>query len=401
MNRLYYTIIVLLLTIGGVHAQLPFKYDSLYKTIYAKDFCRMLQKNPDVLLVDVRTAGEYSDTSQYASLNLGHLRGAINIDIDGMKKNMDTIARYKNKTIVFYCSHSQRSRRVSKLLTENGFTDFYNLNGGMTVLNQLSEQEFPCKKELIVSGLGFKNKSFNEAAWLIKNEKALVVVDVRPASQFNNTDTAAAMNVGKIKNAINIPYADFEQQQEKLLQYKQRQLLVYSSSGDGDAARASASLVKKGFTGVNQLLGGINGFIASQEDVSCIDNGTAYTLLDAPRTLSLLQNTRGMVICDTRPEEEYNNKLTGMIAYRNLGNIKNALHVPAANFLTQPLPAAPNTTVLIYGHEASFVLAAQLCNKGYKKVYLLDSFYDFVWSGFNVESCSKAKDYLVHHEGLY
>ncbi|MES1223413.1 MAG: rhodanese-like domain-containing protein, partial [Bacteroidota bacterium] len=147
MKRLLYTCTAALLLVTITNAQLPFKYDSLYKTIYAKDLCKMLQKNPDLLLVDVRSAGEYSDTSQYASLNLGHLKGAINIEIDGMKKNMDTISRYKNKTIVFYCSHSQRSRRVSRLLSENGFTNFYNLNGGMTVMNQLDENDFPCKKD--------------------------------------------------------------------------------------------------------------------------------------------------------------------------------------------------------------------------------------------------------------
>ena len=401
MHRFIYSCMAVCLLGSNTNAQLPFKYDSLYKTIYAKDLCRLLQKTPDLLLVDVRTAGEYSDTSQYASLNLGHLKGAINIEIEGMKKNMDTIGRYKNRTIVFYCSHSQRSRRVSRLLTENGFTNFYNLNGGMTVLNQLNENDFPCKKDWVVSGLSFKNLSFNESALLIKNEKELIVIDVRPAAQFNSADTLAELNVGRIKKAINIPYDEFKQRTNELMKYKEQPILVYTSSGDGDGARAAADLMNNGFKTVYQLLGGINGFIASEPDISCIENTTPYTLTDAYRTLLLLQKNSGLVIYDTRPDDEYDNRLTGMISYRNLGRMKNAVHVQEANFSSQSLPADKNVPVLIYGHEASFKFAALLSGKGYKQVYLLDSFYDFVWSGFNIEGCKMAKNYIVNHEGLY
>lgn len=136
------TFMLLVLTVS---AQLPFKFDDQYKTIYADDLCKMLQKNPDVVLIDVRSPGEFSDTSQYASLNQGRLKGAINLDIEAIKKNPAAMNPYKDKTIVLYCSHSQRSRRVSKLLAESGFTSFYNLNGGMSVLNQFKENDFPCK----------------------------------------------------------------------------------------------------------------------------------------------------------------------------------------------------------------------------------------------------------------
>ena len=44
---------------------------------------------------------------------------------------------------------------------------------------------------------------------------------------------------------------------------------------------------------------------------------------------------------------------------------------------------------------------SRLATKGYKKVHVLDSFYGFVWSGFNIESCKEAKTFLVNHEGLY
>jgi rhodanese-related sulfurtransferase len=401
MKALFFLIGSTLLLFTTANAQLPFKYDSLYKTIYAKDLCGLLQKDPGIVLIDVRSAGEYSDTSQYTSLNLGHLKGAINIQIEGMKKNLDTLARFKNKTIVVYCSHSQRSRRVSKLLSENGFANFYNLNGGMSVLTQLSATEFPCKNEWIVSGLPFKNLSYDETADLLKRQPQLLVVDVRPAPQFNGVDSNAANNTGKIKRSINIPYSEWEQKKQSLLQYKSQAVLVYSGSGDGDAARAAASLVQNGFTRVYQQLGGINELIASQDDISFIENKPAYTLLDPHRAILLLQKKQPMLVYDTRPDDEYNNRLTGMISYKNLGRMKNAVHLPANGFGSLAAPVNPEMPVLIYGHEESFKLARLLTEMGYRHVFLLSSFYDFVWSGFNIQDCKAAKDFVEGHEGLY
>lgn len=400
MKPLFLTLIFSLLAVT-VKAQLPFKFDKQYKTIYATDLCKMLQQDPGLVLVDVRSPGEFSDTSQYASLNQGHLKGAINLDIEAIRKNPAIMDPYKDKTIVLYCSHSQRSRRVSKMLAENGFTSFYNLNGGMSILNQFKENDFPCKNELITSNLPYKNVSANDAAALVKSHKNLLVLDIRPAAQFNSTDSIAANNAGRIKGAVNIPYNELKQRMAELTKLKQQPVLVYSASGDGDAARAASSLVDSGFKPVYQLLGGIQNLIASQKDLSFIENLPQYTVVNAVRALQLLKVKRGLVTYDTRPDEEYYNRLTGQASYRNLGKMKNAIHIQPATFASYAFPEDKNTPVLVYGSEASFDLSALLTARGYKNVYLLNSLYDFVWSGFNVESSKEAKNYMVNHEGLY
>jgi 3-mercaptopyruvate sulfurtransferase SseA len=40
----------------------------------------------------VRTPGEFSDTSASASLNIGHLKGAVNIDVNEVKEQAARIA---------------------------------------------------------------------------------------------------------------------------------------------------------------------------------------------------------------------------------------------------------------------------------------------------------------------
>jgi rhodanese-related sulfurtransferase len=202
--------------------QHPQKFDSLYKTIYAKDLCQLLEAHPSIVLLDVRTPGEFNDSSQRTALNMGHLKGAVNLHIDSIQKNNNVMEQFRDKTLVIYCSHSQRSRRVSKLLSEKGFTDFYNLNGGMSDLNQMSDKQFPCKEDWIVSSLGYKNLSNAAAAEMIATDKRLLVLDVRPTAQFNGTDSAMENNLGKIKGAINIPYADLAKKAAELQKYKEQ-----------------------------------------------------------------------------------------------------------------------------------------------------------------------------------
>lgn len=379
-------------------AQHPQKFDSLYKTIHAAEFCKLMQQDPSIALLDVRSAGEYSDTSRYNSLNMGHLKNAINMEIDTMLKNPAILDQFRNKTLVIYCSHSQRSRRVSKLLTEHGLTNFYNLNGGMSLLNQLNEDEFPCKNNWIVSEVGYKNISNTDAVQLINKQVRLIVLDVRPAIQFASKDTLAENNIGKLKQAINIPYADLKNQLAQLPQDKNYPILVYAGSGDGDAARAAGELVENGFTQVYHLLAGLHD-LASKSYPGILETNNTYQLVDPLRALNLLKKENGLLIYDTRPLSEFENR--DPLAYKNLGNIKKAVHVDALDFERFELPADKRVPVLVYGHGEAYKFAELLSGRGYKNVYLLNSLYDFFWSSFNVAACKDAKDYLVNHTGIY
>ncbi len=384
----------------SVQAQLPFKFDNEYKRIYAEDLCKMARENSALVLIDVRTPGEYSDTSQFNSLNMGHLKGAINIEIEAMKKDSMLMEKYRDKTIVFYCSHSQRSRRVSKLLTERGFTNFYNLNGGMSSINQLSATAFPCKNNWIESNLPYRNIDFIEATSLLKNEKGLFIIDVRPASEFNSTDSSISNNIGRIKGAVSIPYSEFRQRMSELPKDKSRPILLYSSSGDGDGARAALLLTGDGYAKVYQLLGGLDDYEASQGN-AMIENALPFRLVDSKTTLALLKANSGLTIYDTRPMLEFENKVTGMESYKNLGNVKNSIHLNEAEFGTVALPSNRDGVILIFGRGEAFRFAKTLIAKGYKNVYLHVGLYDFVWSAFNVGDCKDVLNYLENHSGLY
>src|SRR6185369_15557412 len=101
------------------------------------------QKQPGYLLLDVRSEGEYEDTSMMG-MNIGRFKDAKNINVRELGQHIGELAAYKDKPVFVYCSHSQRSRRASKMLADSGFTNVININGGMTGILQLPTSGNEC-----------------------------------------------------------------------------------------------------------------------------------------------------------------------------------------------------------------------------------------------------------------
>ena len=195
----------ILFTFSFLNAQ--FKNDNvLYRTVYAQDLNTQLKLNPGFLLLDVRSKGEYSDTASMTSMNLGHLNNAKNIDVRELGSRINEINEYKNKPIFVYCSHSQRSRRASKMLADSGFTNVFNINGGMTTFIQTPGS---------VQGLyqTINKYSLLSPADLCReiDNKNNYIVDIRSDSAYRGISSSPTLNtMGRIRNAINVPSDSLE-----------------------------------------------------------------------------------------------------------------------------------------------------------------------------------------------
>src|SRR5450631_4941740 len=170
MLRSKWLIPALILMALSSRAQVFYRYDNkLYTAVYLNQAFHLMDSMQNFLLLDVRSPGEYADTSRATALNIGRIRGSVNITIDSVPAHLGELKKYINQPVFVYCSHSQRSRRVSKLLAENGFKEVYNINGGMTQLNELDADQFPSKRKYMVSSLNYINIASTEAYHLIKD----------------------------------------------------------------------------------------------------------------------------------------------------------------------------------------------------------------------------------------
>ncbi len=391
----------------SANAQHPFKYDNtVYKGVYLNEAFRLMDSMNNYLLLDVRSPGEYADTSRGTVANIGRIRGSVNINIDSVPAHLEQLKKYIDQPVFVYCSHSQRSRRVSKLLAENGFTKVYNINGGMTQLNLMDASRFPEKSKYMITHLNYINIASAEAFHLIRDTPDIVIIDIRTVQEFTSDDTLQRNNIGHLKNAINIPQADFESKFDSYKIPNDRPVLLYDQRGI-NSMDVVYVLRARGFTRIYNLFQGINVFISDHRlDKSqlsqMVTDPAPYNLVDPKGFMDLLKESN-VVILDARPVEEFNNKAGR--TYMNLGHIKGAINVTSPDSVEIITRVKDKSTVfLVYGSTSDMaaIISRKLIKEGYKNVNLLNQgLYDFVWSTANVEDCKPGREFLIDHEGLY
>lgn len=75
-----------------------------------------------IITLDVRTPGEF---------NAGHIEGAQLIDFQSGNFESEIAKLDKSKTYAVYCRSGSRSGQAVKIMSDAGFTNLYNLNGGV------------------------------------------------------------------------------------------------------------------------------------------------------------------------------------------------------------------------------------------------------------------------------
>ena len=91
------------------------------KQLSPEEFRTQIEKN-NLQLVDVRTPAEFKG---------GHINGAINIDFFSGKFKLKFDKLDKHKPVYMYCRSGGRSRQASRKLHAMGFTEIYDLKGGI------------------------------------------------------------------------------------------------------------------------------------------------------------------------------------------------------------------------------------------------------------------------------
>ncbi len=93
------------------------------------------------VLVDVRTKEEFE---------MGHIAGALNVELDDLRNQFDKLPR--DKTIIIYCAIGLRGYLASRILLQNGYGEVYNLSGGYKTFSTVSD---------IQSSTSFDNEEIN------------------------------------------------------------------------------------------------------------------------------------------------------------------------------------------------------------------------------------------------
>ena len=98
-------------------------FRSLENDIDYDEMTKMIRKNPEIVVIDVRTKDEFG---------YNHLKGAVKVPLQDLSE--EKVKRYvKSKTsvVIVYCEYGGRSRKAWNKLRKMGYENVYNLEGGI------------------------------------------------------------------------------------------------------------------------------------------------------------------------------------------------------------------------------------------------------------------------------
>jgi len=83
---------------------------------------QMMEKNSNIILLDVRSKQEHEE---------GHLPGSTFLCLYDLEKQATSKLPDKTQNIIVYCSSGNRSKQAQEILENMGYENVYNLKGGL------------------------------------------------------------------------------------------------------------------------------------------------------------------------------------------------------------------------------------------------------------------------------
>ncbi len=91
--------------------------------ISQQELIQRIQEKKEMVLIDVRTPGEFSR---------GHIPGAINIPHTELTARLKEIPKSKGKEVVLYCESGVRAGIAEQILRKSGMSNLLHLEGDMS-----------------------------------------------------------------------------------------------------------------------------------------------------------------------------------------------------------------------------------------------------------------------------
>ena len=91
--------------------------------ITAEELKKQMNEKKKMVLVDVRTPGEYMQ---------GHLEGAVNVPLDSIQTGIGKAVPDKSSYVVTYCMSGRRSRSAAAVLVKAGYSNLINYSGSVS-----------------------------------------------------------------------------------------------------------------------------------------------------------------------------------------------------------------------------------------------------------------------------
>lgn len=380
-----------------------------YKEISLPSLMEKLKSgNGNMVIVDVRTKGEYNDTlSQGRQLNLGHIKGAINLELNELQQNPEAVKKldaYRDKEIYLICSHSYRSRAASNILLQNGFQHVNNVRGGMTEWYRNYDELSPYKSAYLATGISYKNISPSQLYSEIKNKKDVLLIGFTSTPHFfyDSLNILFYKYLPTFKNAVFVTPADSVKVMELAKNAKGKQIVTFNITNNG-AAEAAEWLTKKGISNVSYLVGNLNLFyeyITNNHLKAAVNNvmrdQSSISFITPVILCNYFDKKENIQLVDIRHDTLFNKINRGTKHdFRNLKGSVNFFAEKGTRAFEKSFPDKQMHYVLITQNGITGLeFADELTRKGYHIEWVIGGLQRWEWYVNNIEGF-KCGDYFV------
>lgn len=358
---------------------------------------KLRQGQKDMVILDVRSKGEYNDTSGFRHLNIGRIKGAINIPIQDLQQNPEAIRQldeYKDKEIYVICSHSYRSRTVSNLLLKNNFTKINNVQGGMSEWFRNHDELAMYAASYYEKSIPYSNISPSKLFSRMRNKDSVVFIGFKnaPRSSFDSLITAYVAHFPDLKNTEFYTAKDSAAVMAKAKNAKGKPIVTFNIMGTG-GGEIAGWLAQNGIPNVNYLVGNLTGFYEYFVNYQYADKVEDYFIpknnIQFYSGLSLcrvLERNKPIQLVDLRHDTLFAKPTVGTKLTYN--HIKGAVNFPfyrSASDFEKQFPDKDREYVLLpHQGYVGIELADALLVKGYKIGWLMGGNERFEWYANNV-----------------
>ncbi len=359
------------------------------------------QGDANMVIVDVRTRGEYHDTvSRGKQSNIGHIKGAINVTLQDLQQNPDAVKQldqYKDKDIYLICSHSYRSRSASRILMNNGFTHVNNVQGGMTEWYRRFDDLAPYR-EFLEKGIAYNNTSPEELLDQLTTGKKVFLIGVRNTPQFwyDSFNLKLYRVYPMFKQTVYYYYADSLKILEEAQKDKNRPVVLFNMLNNG-AAELAEWLTRKGVN-ASYLVGGVNLFYEyalNKKATGKLFTEQSKVHFITPVIYCKMTGDKNVQLIDTRHDTLFNKINDGVKHdYKHLVNALNFFAGKGAAQFQTEFPDMKKEYVFISDNYDALQMADELTRKGYNISWMTGGLDRFEWYMNNTEDF-KCNDLLV------
>lgn len=386
---------VLLLSIFSI--TLLAKSQNTYNEISLPELMKKKQSDKNIVIVDVRTKGEYYDTSRNKQVNIGRIRGAINIVFGDLQRNPDAIKQldaYKDKDVYLICSHSYRSRSASNILLKNGFNKVNNVRGGMTDWYRRYDEMSPYMDEFLEKEVIYNNLAPSQLLNKLFTGKKILLIGIRnnPRYWYDSFNLKLFRYYPLPNKTIFYNYADSLTILEEAQKDKERSVILFNMVNSG-AAELAEWLTQKGVQNVSYLVGGASLFYeyvsnkqmpGKTDKFFSIQSGIHF--ITAINYCAVADN-KNVQLIDVRHDTLFNKVNQGTKHdYKHLKNALNFFSGKGTQAFEKEFPDKNKDYILISANDTDGLeFADALTRLGYKISWMIGGLGDWEWYMNNVE----------------